>query len=37
MAKWNPSKGLLDHTHEQYFTRLRETENPVLYRELFSL
>jgi isopropylmalate/homocitrate/citramalate synthase len=35
MAKWNPRKRLLDHSHQPQFTSLVEPEEPQLFREVF--
>ncbi len=35
MAKWNPRRRLLDHTHQAQFTSLVETPEPQLLRDVF--
>ncbi|MFH1033057.1 MAG: cache domain-containing protein [Pseudomonadota bacterium] len=35
MAKWNPRRRLLDHTHQAQFTSLVETSEPELLRNVF--
>ncbi len=35
MARWNPRRRVLDHSHADYFTQLREVAKPMLYRAIF--
>ncbi len=35
MAKWNPTKKLLDHKHSEHWYKLHDVETPNLMREMF--
>lgn len=35
MARWNPRRRLLDHTHQPQFMRLQNPKEPQLFRDVF--